>query len=141
VSSSIPTIGLPDSVESLVRSCSTAIGEVPQYEVTGHSMHGWLATWNSIRSSGTHFQTAQPYESAVKVLCICNDQWENLVRSLGAMWRPEECTRLARVPEETCSSAKTIHTATSESNHSYQFDVISIFKCNESVRSSKGVRR
>jgi hypothetical protein len=95
--------------------------------------------WNSSGSSGPQFQIPSPYEIAGKMLRICNDQREKLLMPVRASWRPEHCVRLARIPEKTGRSAQAIHSARSELKHSYQFHVISIFKCNESMWSSKGV--
>jgi hypothetical protein len=78
---------------------------------------------NSPDSSSPRIQIPWLYGSAVKVPCICNDQWEKLVRPLGATWRPEECVRLVRVPGETWTSARAIHSASWELKNSYQFHV------------------
>jgi hypothetical protein len=97
--------------------------------------------WMSLDSSGLQFRLTQPYENVVGRLCICIDAIGTLPRSLGATWLPEEYMTLARAPEDPLKSAKAVRSAMQELKHSYQFHVFSIFKCFESIWSSRGVRQ
>jgi hypothetical protein len=97
--------------------------------------------WKSLDSSGLQFQLTRPYENAMRILCICNDSLGTIVRPVGATWRPEERMRFTRVPEYTWRSVRVVRSAMSELKHSYQFHVFSIFECNESIWSSRGVGR